>query len=161
MKRWIAGVAAVALVVGIAGPVAAKAGSSAKAPKSAVVKPVAPKPAAPKSTPKAPAPVAGNPGPKSGSYPGPDQPEIKVDPSRPRRNRSFKVEVEHFCTRGSVTVTFSGPGSVPGPLTLSTNRYGKGYVRVSRGISTSGTYTVTATCDSAPAFTATTTFRVR
>lgn len=153
VKRWIAGIAAVGLIVGVGGPVAAKAGSSAKAPKSAAVASAEPT----KKAPIAAAPVVLPKSHNSGGYPGPRQPKVEVEPDNPRRNRSFKVEVEYFCRRGTVTVDIA-PSVADWPKTITTDRYGKGKVYVRSGISTSGNYSITATCGSD---TATVNFRVR
>lgn len=152
MKRWVIAVAAVGLAVGIAGPVAAKSGSAkvAKPAKAVVV-------AAPKSS--APVTVAAPVLPKhhgGGGYPGVDRARVQLDPSSPRPGRSFKVKVEYFCKRGTVTVTLD-PTASGWPKTITTDRYGKGYVTVSGGLP-KGSYSVTATCD---AYTATKSFRVR
>lgn len=153
MKRWMAGIAAVCLAVGIAGPVAAKVGTSAKAPRPVAVKP-APKPtAAPIASAVAVSPASHN----SGGYPGPRQPKVEVEPDNPRRSRTFKVEVEYFCRRGTVTLTLT-PSVAGFPSSLSTDRYGKGKVYVRGGISTTGNYSLTATCSSDSA---TTNFRIR
>ena len=153
MKRWIAAVAAVGLVVGIAGPVAAKA-VGPKSSKSVVV-------SAPKADKAPSAPLTGAqpvvPKHHGGGYPGPNLPTVKVDPSTPRRGDRFKVKVEYFCVRGTVTLTLS-PTRVGWPKTFSTNRYGKGETYISGGIPTRGNYTVTATCST---FSASKSFRVK
>ena len=157
MKRWIAGVAAVGLIVGIGGPVAAKVGNPSRGAKSATVS--APAKSSPKPAAKgADAGVfAGQSSVYTGSYPGPNQPKVEVEPKDPRRGRDFRVEVKYFCRRGSVSVGIA-PSLPDWPKSITTDRYGNGYVRVRRGISTSGNYTITATCG---ADTATVNFRVR
>ena len=152
MKRWLVGIAALGLVVGVAGPVAAKSisaratkpAAATAAPSKAATKPVA-----------ATAPVIA-PKHHGGGYPGPNLPRVKVDPSSPSRNRTFKVQVEYFCRRSTVSVAID-PAVSGWPVSISTDRYGKGYVKVG-GISTRGTNTLTATCGSD---TATTTFRIK
>ena len=157
MKRWIAGIAAVGLIVGIGGPVAAKVGTSSKAPRPAKISAPVAKPERPSTNP-APTGLAILPyDHNSGSYPGPNQPMVEVDPSNPRRGRDFKVEVKYFCRRGSVSVDIA-PSVAGWPKTITTDRYGKGYVKVNGGLSTPGNYTLTATCG---ADTATTSFRVK
>jgi len=153
MKRWMVGIAAVCLAVGIAGPVAAKVGAPAKASKPVAAKPASPATPAPAAALPAIAPLSHN----SGGYPGPRQPKVEVDPYNPRRSRTFKVEVEYFCRRGTVTLDLN-PSVSGWPKTMSTDRYGKGKLYVRGGISTTGNYTLTATCST---FTATTNFRIR
>ncbi len=150
MKRWIAGIAAAGLVLGVAGPVAAKAASS-NAPRAAAVKSASPNP-----TPKAAAAPVIAPKHHGGSYPGPNLPKVVTDPSTPRANRYFKVKVEYFCTRGSVQVDIA-PSQSGWPVYVTTDRYGKGYVRVNAGLPR-GNYTLTATCNTD---TATKSFRVK
>lgn len=149
MKRWIAGIAAVGLVLGVAGPVAARS-AAIKAARATAVKTASPT----TTTQVATAPVIG-PLDHGGSYPGPNLPKVATDPSTPRANRSFKVKVEYFCTRGTVQVDIA-PSQSGWPVSVTTDRYGKGYRSVS-GLPR-GNYTLTATCNTD---TATKSFRVK
>lgn len=152
MKRWLIVLAAIGITVGVAGPVAAKS----LAPKAPAAAKVAVKPAAPKSPVKTAAPVTPKHDRGGGGYPGPTQAKVYTDPSSPRRGYKFKVKVEYFPARCSVNLDLS-PSQTGWPKSLTTDRYGKGSVYITEGLS-AGNYTVTATCSST---TASKSFRVK
>ena len=165
MKRWLGAVAAVALTVGIAGPVAAKAASSSRSAKV-----TAPAKAAPVAV-KAPAKTAGITT-KSrdrgcgGCYPGPYLPKVKTEPRYVKLYRSspsskYEVKVEYFCARTTVELTAS-PSLAGFPVSKNTDRYGKAEFSLPVTGNSVGRYTITATqhggsCE----LTASTTFDVK
>lgn len=165
MKRWLGAVAAVALTVGIAGPVAAKAGSSSRTAKVTAPTKAAPTPA------KAPAKTAAvgakhRDGGCGGCYPGPYLPRVKTEPKYVKLYRSspssnYKVKVEYFCSRTLVELTAS-PSLAGFPVSKNTDRYGKAEFSLPVTGNSVGRYTITATqhggsCE----LTASTTFDVK
>jgi len=130
MRKALVVVGAIALMAGVAGPVAAKSGGKGVSAKTTPI--------------VASAPVSLS----HGDYGAPKSPKLELSPRELRAGRDYlTVKARYFCKNSSVTFT-ANPSLAGFPVTKSTSRDGNAEAKFSRTATagwSSGTYTITAT----------------